>query len=138
MGLREQQQGLRAHGHVDAEAWQKQQGGARPCTVLWRGGGTCSRCSLSSPAAIAARHGSTINWPAAALLKIGRLSLGSRPQTLPPQPKITGVSHGIDLACRKLASPGDVIAVERPTYFLLQGIVDQVGACQRGGAENRA
>lgn len=48
----------------------------------------------------------------------------------PPRPPLlltrVGVSHGIDLCCRQLASPGDVILVERPTYFLLQPIIDQV------------
>lgn len=38
-----------------------------------------------------------------------------------------GVSHGIDLCCRRLASPGDAILVERPTYFLLAPILEQNG-----------
>jgi len=39
----------------------------------------------------------------------------------------TGVSHGLDLACRHLASPGDHILVEQPTYFLAGSILKQAG-----------
>lgn len=38
-----------------------------------------------------------------------------------------GVSHGLDLACRHLASPGDHILVEQPTYFLAGSILKQAG-----------
>lgn len=37
------------------------------------------------------------------------------------------MSHGLDLACRRLSSPGDVILIEQPTYYLVQGIFDQCG-----------
>ena len=36
-----------------------------------------------------------------------------------------GVSHGVDLCCRRLAAPGDCVLVERPTYFLLRPILEQ-------------
>jgi hypothetical protein len=38
-----------------------------------------------------------------------------------------GVSHGLDLACRHLSSPGDHIIVEQPTYFLAGSILKQSG-----------
>ncbi|WIA33240.1 hypothetical protein OEZ86_006382 [Tetradesmus obliquus] len=38
-----------------------------------------------------------------------------------------GVSHGLDLACRLLASPGDAVLVEAPTYFLAGDILRQAG-----------
>ncbi|KAF8067364.1 aromatic-amino-acid aminotransferase 1 [Scenedesmus sp. PABB004] len=38
-----------------------------------------------------------------------------------------GVSHGLDLAARQLASPGDVVLVEQPTYFLAGAILRQAG-----------
>lgn len=38
-----------------------------------------------------------------------------------------GVSHGLDLACRQLGSPGDQILVESPTYFLAGSILKQAG-----------
>lgn len=37
----------------------------------------------------------------------------------------SGVSHGLDMVCKRLTKPGDVVLVERPTYFLAQGIFDQ-------------
>eukprot|EP00879_Flechtneria_rotunda_P016165 GHRR01016909.1.p1 GENE.GHRR01016909.1~~GHRR01016909.1.p1 ORF type:complete len:499 (+),score=158.17 GHRR01016909.1:358-1854(+) len=38
-----------------------------------------------------------------------------------------GVSHGLDMACRHLARPGDVVLVEAPTYFLAGSILRQAG-----------
>lgn len=38
-----------------------------------------------------------------------------------------GVSHGLDLACRQLAAPGDEVLVEAPTYFLAGRILQQAG-----------
>ena len=35
-----------------------------------------------------------------------------------------GVSHGIELVCRALTSPGDVVLMEQPSYFLARGILD--------------
>jgi hypothetical protein len=40
---------------------------------------------------------------------------------------VAGVSHGLDLACRHLSSPGDHIIVEQPTYFLAGSILRQSG-----------
>lgn len=34
-----------------------------------------------------------------------------------------GVSHGIDLLCATQSKPGDVVLIERPSYFLVQGIL---------------
>lgn len=42
-------------------------------------------------------------------------------------PCIAGVSHGIDLAVRHLARPGDQVLVEQPTYFLAGDILRQAG-----------
>ena len=33
-----------------------------------------------------------------------------------------GVSHGLDILCATIASPGDLVLVEKPTYFLVSGI----------------
>ena len=50
-----------------------------------------------------------------------------------------GVSHGLDLLCQALAQPGDVVWVERPTYFLAAEIFQshhlhvQALPLQRGG-----
>lgn len=35
-----------------------------------------------------------------------------------------GVSHGLDLLCATIASPGDLVLVEKPTYFLVAGIFE--------------
>eukprot|EP00775_Hariotina_reticulata_P011823 gene11823-11967_t len=44
----------------------------------------------------------------------------------PAQLMITaGVSHGLDMCCRLLAQPGDVVLVEQPTYFLAGAILKQ-------------
>ncbi len=45
-----------------------------------------------------------------------------------------GASHGLDLACRHLGRPGDLIFVERPTYFLVQPIFEQCGLTAVGVA----
>ncbi len=42
----------------------------------------------------------------------------------PPPPPPPGVSQALDLACHMLASPGDTILVEAPTYFLAKGIFE--------------
>ena len=41
-----------------------------------------------------------------------------------------GVSHGLDVAIRRLSNPGDTILVEAPTYFLASGIFQQCGLMQ--------
>ena len=38
-----------------------------------------------------------------------------------------GVSHGIDLLCGTLTKPGDIVLVERPTYFLVSEIFKSHG-----------
>ena len=43
-----------------------------------------------------------------------------------------GVSHGIELLCRTQTSPGDVVLVDRPTYFLVSGIFANSGLVVRG------
>lgn len=43
-----------------------------------------------------------------------------------------GVSHGIELLCATQTQPGDVVLVERPTYFLVGGIFKSHGLIVRG------
>ena len=43
-----------------------------------------------------------------------------------------GVSHGIELLCATQTKPGDVVLVERPTYFLVGGIFKSHGLIVRG------
>jgi len=38
-----------------------------------------------------------------------------------------GVSHGLELLCATQTQPGDVVLVERPTYFLVGGILNSHG-----------
>lgn len=38
-----------------------------------------------------------------------------------------GVSHGLDMLCTALTKPGDVVWMERPTYFLAAGIFQSHG-----------
>ena len=33
-----------------------------------------------------------------------------------------GVSHGLEILCKAVTSPGDVVVIERPTYFLVKEI----------------
>lgn len=54
--------------------------------------------------------------------------LGSETATVvdPSRLMVTaGVSHGLDLAVRHLARPGDAVLVEAPTYFLAGAIIRQ-------------
>jgi DNA-binding transcriptional MocR family regulator len=44
----------------------------------------------------------------------------------------SGVSHGIELLCATQTRPGDVVLVERPTYFLAGGIFRTHGLVVRG------
>lgn len=43
-----------------------------------------------------------------------------------------GVSHGLELLCATQTQPGDVVLVERPTYFLAGGILKSHGLIVRG------
>lgn len=43
-----------------------------------------------------------------------------------------GVSHGIELLCRTQTQPGDIVLVERPTYFLVSDIFHNNGLIVRG------
>jgi DNA-binding transcriptional MocR family regulator len=43
-----------------------------------------------------------------------------------------GVSHGLDLLCATQSKPGDVVLVERPSYFLVKGILESHGLSIRG------
>ena len=43
-----------------------------------------------------------------------------------------GVSHGIDLLCATQTQSGDVVLVERPTYFLVGGILQSHSLIARG------
>lgn len=43
-----------------------------------------------------------------------------------------GVSHGLELLCATQTQPGDVVLVERPTYFLVGGILKAHGLVLRG------
>lgn len=38
-----------------------------------------------------------------------------------------GVSHGLDILCATQSRPGDVVLVERPSYFLVKGILKSHG-----------
>jgi DNA-binding transcriptional MocR family regulator len=38
-----------------------------------------------------------------------------------------GVSHGLDILCTAQTQPGDVVLIERPTYFLVNGIFSSHG-----------
>lgn len=43
-----------------------------------------------------------------------------------------GVSHGIDILCTAQTQPGDVVLIERPTYFLVGGIFSSHGLTVMG------
>lgn len=60
--------------------------------------------------------------------------LGSHPSVATESPIPTteffmthGVSHGLDMLCTTQTSPGDVVLIERPTYFLAAGIFQSHG-----------
>ncbi len=61
--------------------------------------------------------------------ELARFLTGAYGTSVDPEAMLitNGNSHGIDLACTVLASPGDLVVVEEPTYFLALDIFREHG-----------